>query len=445
MKRLTLTLSLLLLLFASACSVLPGFNEIAYSTSSDPNAGTPVVSTIPAQPNVITATAPAPGEVVLTPAPVKTEDAAQPSGSSPAHGLSGEQFDTALIAAIESKDFGALRKLMGPRFTLAYWRSEGNEFASDAALAEMSQSVLAAGATPAASTGVDTTALLDGSDPLAYFQPDAARAVYFDFVGPQGTDQALAIIGRDPATGIRYWKGMLVAFGGFRSQDTSMSELNQFLQQLGDAFLMHDFTTLEALMGEQFSFARLEPANLDGSLNVVSKAAALDALRAGVLAPGSDPVILWNTDIPALLNGSDPLGLWGPNAPVVRAVHFSSLGVSNQGEAVLVIGREPSGRLYWHGMLQPLNGETFGSAQPGPVGDALPTDIRYVVALDDLNARSGPGLNYAVEGRVREGEVATVTGISPDRQWWQFVCSQDASGRCWISADPALTQVTALP
>jgi uncharacterized protein YgiM (DUF1202 family) len=156
-------------------------------------------------------------------------------------------------------------------------------------------------------------------------------------------------------------------------------------------------------------------------------------------------VILWVTDIPNMLGGSDPLAQWGPNAAVVRAVHFTSLGVSNQGDAVLVIGREPSGRLYWHGMIVPLNGENFGPITYGPVGDAQPTSVRYVVALDAINARTGPGMNFAVEGRLRKGEIAQVSGVSADGGWWQFVCSQDSSGRCWVSADASLTQPTGAP
>lgn len=440
MKRTTLILSLLLLLVTTACTVM---NPPAVETPAGetPAGETPAVETPAvvetAAPQVITATPTQPS----APEPIKTEDVTptQPVG------LSAEQFDAALIQAIETKDFAALRGLMGSRFTLAGWRSEGRELSPEAALAELSQTALGSSASPAASTGMDTVALLEGADPLNFFPPDAVRAVYFDFVGANGADQALAIIGRDPVSGMRYWKGMLIAMGGFRMDEPDLSDVNQFSQALGDAVLLHDFDTLRSMMGSQFAFALLDPATLGGSLTVVPAADAIQQLRSGALAEGSDPVILWNTDIPALLSGSDPLAQWGPSAAPIRAIHFTSLGVSNTREAVLVIAREPSGRLYWHGMLEPLNRDTFADPHPAPVGDALPTDVRYVMALDDLNVRSGPGLNYAVEGKVSEGMIAKVSGISPDGGWWQIFCTQDSSGRCWISADPTLSEPTSAP
>ncbi len=48
-------------------------------------------------------------------------------------------------------------------------------------------------------------------------------------------------------------------------------------------------------------------------------------------------------------------------------------------------------------------------------GGVIQTDVRYVMALSSVNVRSGPGYNYAIIGRVRSGEVATVTGLSSDR------------------------------
>ena len=453
MKRVVLFLSLIAILLTTACSVMQELPPTPGAVVTDPSAE--VLPTSGAvTPNVITATPDevvvtpdevvvTPGVVVVTPAPIKTED---PGG--PQHGLSGEQFDTALIEALESKDLAKLRGLMGSRFTLAYWRSEGSDLNAEAALAEMSQTVLAGAAMPRASTGIDNAALLEGADPLAFFRPDAARAIFFDFVGQQGTDQALVIIGRDATTGVRYWKGILVAFGGFSHLDDGdgLDGLDQFSESLVNAFTMHDFNALRSMMGSQFGFARTDPATLNGSLNYVSPEQAVAELQAGVLAQGSDPVVLWTTDIPALLQGSDPLGLWGPVISPVRAIHATSLSVTNQGEGVLVIGRENSGRFYWLGILLPLNGEDFGPAPiPGPVGDAQPTEIRSVEALDDVNVRSGPGLKFAVEGRVRAGEILQVTGVSPDGAWWQFVCVQDASGRCWVSADPSLTRATSLP
>lgn len=75
----------------------------------------------------------------------------------------------------------------------------------------------------------------------------------------------------------------------------------------------------------------------------------------------------------------------------------------------------------------------------------VPTPPQYVIARVNVNLRSGPGFNFAVEGQMRAGEQAHVTGASPDGQWWRVTCVVDASSNCWVSANPAYTQVVALP
>jgi uncharacterized protein YgiM (DUF1202 family) len=68
------------------------------------------------------------------------------------------------------------------------------------------------------------------------------------------------------------------------------------------------------------------------------------------------------------------------------------------------------------------------------------TDVQRIEALSSLNVRSGPGLRYRVIGRMRQGEIADVTGLSPDRQWWQIRCTQGRDDLCWVRARADLTQ-----
>jgi len=82
---------------------------------------------------------------------------------------------------------------------------------------------------------------------------------------------------------------------------------------------------------------------------------------------------------------------------------------------------------------------------PVPSGDVVSTPPAYLVAYTYVRLRSGPGLNYAVEGVMRPGEQAHVTGRSADSQWWRVICVTDASGNCWVTADPSLVYVVALP
>lgn len=77
--------------------------------------------------------------------------------------------------------------------------------------------------------------------------------------------------------------------------------------------------------------------------------------------------------------------------------------------------------------------------------DPVPTAVQYVMALTDVNMRSGPGTNYAVIGKIFSGQIAQVTGAAPDQQWWQVICPDNSVGDCWLSSDPTLTEPTTLP
>jgi hypothetical protein len=447
-----LLLTILMLLLVSACTVMSPTD----AATPLPEEGGQPVQPLP--------TTPTPDEAPGSPAPEHVEVPVSDGGSSgptptetmpPVTGgaapnagteglpragnLTDEEFDAQLAQAIERKDFAALRAMMGSQFVLAGWRSEGSPFAPDAAIAQLEQSALASGASPVASFSMDNAALLDGADPLNFFPPDAVRAFFLDFVGPNRSDQALVIIGRDPATGLRYWKGLLVAMGGFHQDGSGTGGLEQFSQQLAQAVEQRDFAAMRGLMRDRFSIA-----TFNATLFEYPADEALDRLRASIFAAGAAPAFRPGTDVVGLLSGRDPLGEWGPVAQPVRAVHVMGLGARGGDEAVLVIARDSSsGSFYWHGVLLPPNGSYFRADDVSD--DVLPTDVRYVIALDNLNVRSGPGFNYAVEGQVREGEIATVSGKSPDSAWWQIHCTQDASGRCWISASPELSQPTSAP
>lgn len=217
--------------------------------------------------------------------------------------------------------------------------------------------------------------------------------------------------------------------------------LEEFSRRLAQAVEGQNFEELRSLMKARFSFAT---ENIE--LLEVTSEEALERLRGAYLAEGSIPVARFDTDVPALLGGIDPLSLWGPVSDPVRAIHVTGLGPDASGEAVLVIARETeSGQFYWHGLLVPA-GVTFGNGglppEPGAVVD---TAVQYVLAKDDLNVRTGPGTDYAVEGLIFSGQIAQVTGKSADGGWWRIICTQDSSGFCWISADPELSEPTAGP
>ncbi|HUM71824.1 MAG TPA: NBR1-Ig-like domain-containing protein, partial [Chloroflexota bacterium] len=73
------------------------------------------------------------------------------------------------------------------------------------------------------------------------------------------------------------------------------------------------------------------------------------------------------------------------------------------------------------------------------------TSIQYVMALTDVNMRSGPGTGYSVVGWVAEGQIASVTGVSSDFGWWRVKCADGSVGSCWVTAHAQYTQTTTAP
>lgn len=75
----------------------------------------------------------------------------------------------------------------------------------------------------------------------------------------------------------------------------------------------------------------------------------------------------------------------------------------------------------------------------------LNTQVQYVMALTDLNMRSGPGTGYNVISWLADGQTAKVTGVSSDYGWWRVICPDDTVGSCWVSAGSRFTQTANAP
>jgi uncharacterized protein YraI len=72
----------------------------------------------------------------------------------------------------------------------------------------------------------------------------------------------------------------------------------------------------------------------------------------------------------------------------------------------------------------------------------LNTSVQYVLALSDVNIRSGPSTHYNIIGWVADGQTAKVTGISSDNGWWRVICPDGSTGSCWVTAGSQYTQPT---
>lgn len=122
------------------------------------------------------------------------------------------------------------------------------------------------------------------------------------------------------------------------------------------------------------------------------------------------------------------------------AVDGMTLHVTLHGLGTAVVGEEDQQAiLTFLSELIPTSPDLGGS----PDADAiLDTDVQYVLALQDLSLYSGPGRDYPPIETVFGGQVALVTGVSGDGEWWQVTCPDDTMGSGWLSADPDLTHPT---
>lgn len=371
--------------------------------------------------------------------PMPATPASGNTQAAPPAAVTDEQFVQKWVDAIQTRDFSSLRATMAPRFSVVTWNTSLIETTSEEAITRLQNIELAEGSAPVVRFDTDVPALLGGADPLAQWGPVAQpiRAVYISGLGADQSREVVAVFARDTAAGTLYFHGLLAPeTGKFATSGQPLDAMQQLSEHLALALEQRDFTTLRGLMRDRFAIA-----TWNSSLEVIDSNDALDRLKGAQLAGGAQPAVRWGTDIPAMLLGTDPLSLWGPVDQTVRAMHVMGLGSDTSQEAVLVIGRDPSsGDFYWHGILIPPDG-TFHTMNP----DAQPTDVRFVLAKEDVNLRTGPGENYAVEGKVFAGMTMKVVGRSADQAWWNIVCEQDASGTCWVSADPSLTEPASAP
>lgn len=452
MKHLFAIFSVIVILAAAACSaVSPAVNTAtseALPTLPGSSGGSAAAATHAptSQPTAAPTTAPtsqpstgATAVPTVLAQPVATSVPVQQVTSVPP--LDGEAFAQQLFQALEARNFDKLATLMGPRFSIVTQNQSLYDYASADALAQVRLNWLENGAQPVTHWGYDVPSLLNGKDPLDEWGPVAnvVRAVYMTGLKAAADTEVIMVIGRDNATGKYYWHGMMVPENGrYFTTRLPTGDLDAFTVALFNSMESKDFTKLALMMGPRFSIVTQNKSLYDHPADE-----ALAELRKTWLSDVSRPVAIHATDVTALLNGKNPLGEWGPVADVVRAVHVTGLGKMGDSEAVMVIGRDAAGKFYWHGILTPENGRYFVGLEP--VGDALPTDVKMVQALEAVRMRSGPGFNYAMEGLMRAGESAQVSGVSADGQWWQVYCTMDASGRCWVTSDPTLVVVIGLP
>jgi hypothetical protein len=73
------------------------------------------------------------------------------------------------------------------------------------------------------------------------------------------------------------------------------------------------------------------------------------------------------------------------------------------------------------------------------------TETEYVSAQVDVPIYDAPRADAGEIGLIAGGQMALVTGASPDGAWWRVICPDDTVGDCWVSAAPELTAPASPP
>jgi hypothetical protein len=79
------------------------------------------------------------------------------------------------------------------------------------------------------------------------------------------------------------------------------------------------------------------------------------------------------------------------------------------------------------------------------VHPVVETETEYVSAQVDVPIYDAPMEDGNEIGVIAGGQMARVTGASPDGAWWRVICPDDTVGDCWVSAAPELTTPTSPP
>lgn len=226
----------------------------------------------------------------------------------------------------------------------------------------------------------------------------------------------------------------------------------QFEQMLVDALNVRNYDLLETLMDESLMIAYWRSEGVSQTPDQ-----AIEQLRMNLLNSSSPITADHSRNLVELL-GADPVTIVGPDVIEASPLFVSGLGAEGRDEAILFVAKLPDGGLYWYGLLFAKDGFAANGSivnepvvtNPPPVNppvrtDPQPTSVKYILAKQDVSIRSGPGTQYSVIGSVASGQIAKVTGVSADGNWWRVICPDDTVGSCWVSANSSDTQPTQSP
>jgi uncharacterized protein YraI len=292
------------------------------------------------------------------------------------------KFKQELVAALNARNYELLKVMMGDSFMIGYWLSEGTNNTPDSAIDQLRTNLLNSSSPITADYARNLVELL-GADPVTIVGPDVVEAspLLVSGLGAEGKDQAILFNAKLP-DGSLYWHGLLFAKDGFvKPAPVIPVDTNAYPTNVKFVMAQRD-VRLRSGPGTQF--------------NII-----------GFIAEGQTAKVT---------------------------------GVSADGNWWRVICPDNSIGSCWVSAARNLTRPT----DPPPDTSAYPTDVKYVLAQQNVSIYSGPGTQFSIIGSIAAGQTAQVTGINVDGKWWRVICPDNSIGSCWVSADTNLTRPTGL-
>lgn len=403
-------------------------------------------------------------------------------------------FKQQLVEALNNHDYERLRLMMDKSLMIAFWRSEGTAYEVEPAIEQLRLNYLNDRASIIAVPAKNLIELLGGTDPISILGPDGnqtqASALYVSGWGLDGKDEALLFVATQP-DGSLYWHGVLVAKDGFAEQipvtgpsqpvDTNAYATNiHYIMAQQDVSIYNGPGSSFAVLGKLYSgqVAMVTGTNIDGDWwRVVCLNSSVGncwisadrSLTRPATLPNSnqsppDTEAIPTISIVEVVRDSyvtikthnypantkfyvrmGKMGTKGIDGILVEKINSKKGGSFTvtfeipwklQGEKQIAIRLESENGYYSYNWFDNAH---FTNTKPD-LTDYLSTNVEYVMALDTIIIRNGPGSHYAAIGSVDYGQVSKVTGISKDGDWWRIVCPDGKVGSCWISAKPKNTK-----
>lgn len=325
------------------------------------------------------------------------------------------QFQQVLVEALKARNYDLLKVLMDEPLMIGYWLSEGTFNAPEAAIEQLRLNLLNSAFPIVAEPRKNLIELL-GSDPVTIVGPDVVEVSprFTAGWGPEGEDEAILFVAKLP-DGSLYWYGMLYAKDGFKPvsiPNTGSTPPANPPQSTPPAPVTEPIPTIAILEVVKNSSVTIRahgfPTNVDFKVRMgFIGTKGIDGFIVDTINSGKGGSFTATFEIPERLHG----------------------------EKQIAIRLESEEGYYSYNWFDNT------SSWSAPVTtDPLPTNVKYVVARQDVLIYKGPSKNYEIIGSIADGQVARVTGVSLDGNWWRVICPNGAVASCWVSAKPKFTE-----